>query len=63
MPPQTDSNAAWRMGGITAGAVEDYIYSLLPPRDEVLTEIEAEAPNEKFPSSDPPWAASCINWP
>ena len=31
------------MGGITVGAVEDYLYSLLPARDEVLTEIEAEA--------------------
>jgi predicted O-methyltransferase YrrM len=33
----------WRMGGITAPAVEDYIYSMLPPRDEVLTEMEAYA--------------------
>ena len=31
--------AAWRMGGITVEAVEDYIYSLLPPRDEVLAEM------------------------
>jgi len=31
------------MGGITVAVVEDYLYSLLPPRDEVLTEIEAEA--------------------
>jgi caffeoyl-CoA O-methyltransferase len=33
----------WRMGGITVPAVEDYIYSMLPPRDEVLTEMEAYA--------------------
>ncbi len=50
------------MGGITVGAVEDYLYSMLPPRDEVLTEIEAEAANETFPSSGPPWAASFISW-
>lgn len=31
------------MGGITADAVEDYLYSMLPPRDEVLAEMEAEA--------------------
>ena len=41
MPNQNDINAAWRMGGITVPAVEDYLYSLLPPRDEVLTEIDA----------------------
>jgi predicted O-methyltransferase YrrM len=33
----------WRMGGITVPEVEDYIYSMLPPRDEVLTEMEADA--------------------
>jgi len=33
----------WRMGGITVGAVEDYLYSMLPARDEVLAEMEAEA--------------------
>ena len=31
------------MGGITTADVEDYLYSMLPPRDEILTEIEAEA--------------------
>src|SRR5260370_26572713 len=41
------------MGGITVGAVEDYIYSLLPPRDEVLTEIEAEAAKRKIPIVGP----------
>ena len=41
------------MGGITAGAVEDYIYSLLPPRDEVLTEIEAQAAKRKIPIVGP----------
>ena len=41
------------MGGITAGAVEDYIYSLLPPRDQVLTEIEAEAAKRKIPIVGP----------
>jgi len=33
----------WRMGGITAPEVEDYLYAMLPPRDEVLAEMEADA--------------------
>src|SRR6202051_3788217 len=32
----------WRMGGITQPEVEDYLYETLPPRDEVLTEMEAD---------------------
>jgi predicted O-methyltransferase YrrM len=41
------------MGGITVGAVEDYVYSLLPARDEVLTEIETEAAKNKVPIVGP----------
>ena len=33
----------WRMGGITVPEVEDYLYDMLPPRDEVLTEMEEDA--------------------
>jgi caffeoyl-CoA O-methyltransferase len=41
----TDQNANpdWRMGGITVPEVEDYVYAMLPARDEVLTEMEADA--------------------
>ena len=53
MPNQNDVNARWRMGGITVAAVEDYIYSMLPPRDEVLTEIEAEAAKRDIPIVGP----------
>jgi predicted O-methyltransferase YrrM len=42
MPDQT-AKPDWRMGGITVPEVEDYVYAMLPPRDEVLTEMEAEA--------------------
>jgi predicted O-methyltransferase YrrM len=35
------------MGGITVREVEDYLYSMLPPRDEVLTEMEADASKNK----------------
>ena len=50
---QQNSNVYWRMGGITAGPVEDYLYSMLPPRDEVLTEIEAEAARREIPIVGP----------
>jgi predicted O-methyltransferase YrrM len=48
-----NDNAYWRMGGITVDAVEDYLYSMLPPRDEVLAEIEAEAATRKIPIVGP----------
>jgi caffeoyl-CoA O-methyltransferase len=48
-----DINATWRMGGITVPAVEDYLYSLLPPRDEVLSKIESEAAKRKIPIVGP----------
>jgi len=43
----------WRMGGITADAVEDYLYSVIPARDEVLTEMEAEAARNDVPIVGP----------
>jgi len=43
----------WRMAGITAGPVDDYLYSMLPPRDEVLTEMESEAAKRKIPIVGP----------
>jgi len=46
-------NAYWRMGGITVNAVEDYLYSMLPPRDEVLGEMEEEATRHKVPIVGP----------
>ena len=33
----------WRMGEFTAPEVEDDIYAMLPPRDAVLAEMEADA--------------------
>jgi caffeoyl-CoA O-methyltransferase len=50
---KNDTNASWRMGGITVPAVEDYLYSLLPPRDELLTEIEAQAAKRDIPIVGP----------
>src|SRR5260370_7347196 len=37
------ANVYWRMGGITVPEVEDYLYAMLPPRDEVLAEMEVYA--------------------
>jgi len=48
-----DNIASWRMGGITVGPVEDYLYSMLPPRDEVLAEMEAEAAQRDVPIVGP----------
>jgi caffeoyl-CoA O-methyltransferase len=46
-----DKNAAvpdWRMGGITVPEVEDYLYDMLPARDEVLTEMEDDAAKNDY---------------
>lgn len=43
----------WRMGGITVGDVEDYLYSMLPPRDQVLAEMEDEATKHNVPIIGP----------
>ncbi|MBI1740899.1 MAG: O-methyltransferase [Candidatus Koribacter versatilis] len=51
--PDQNANAYWRMGGITVGEVEDYLYSLLPPRDEVLAEMETEAAKNRIPIIGP----------
>jgi caffeoyl-CoA O-methyltransferase len=38
----------WRMGGITVPEVEDYIYAMLPPRDDVLAEMEEDATKNDY---------------
>ncbi|MBZ5657671.1 MAG: O-methyltransferase [Acidobacteriia bacterium] len=48
-----NAQADWRMGGITVPEVEDYLYAMLPPRDEVLTEMEAEAAKNDVPIVGP----------
>jgi caffeoyl-CoA O-methyltransferase len=51
--PNSVDVSYWRMGGITVTAVEDYLYNMLPPRDEVLAEMEAEAGKNKIPIVGP----------
>ena len=48
-----DTADYWRMGGVTVGPVEDYLYSSLPARDEVLAEMEREAEKDKIPIVGP----------
>jgi caffeoyl-CoA O-methyltransferase len=53
LPKPTNKKPHWQMPGITAEPVEDYLYSMLPPRDEVLVEMEAEADKRKIPIVGP----------
>ena len=51
--PKPPSRAHWMMSSIIQEPVEQYIYNLLPPRDEVLVEMEAEAARRKIPIVGP----------
>lgn len=51
--PATNNKPAWMMHGITAAPIEDYLYSLLPARDAVLAEMEAEAAKRDIPIVGP----------
>jgi predicted O-methyltransferase YrrM len=48
-----DGKPRWLMQGITAEAVDDYLYSVLPARDEVLSDMEAEAARRRIPIVGP----------
>jgi len=49
-----DSPASWRHYNFTtAGPVDDYLYSMLPKRDEVLAEMEDYATEHKIPIVGP----------
>ncbi len=45
--------AHWMMGGITTQPVEEYLYGLLPERDEILSAMEEEAARRKVPIVGP----------
>ena len=49
----TADKPRWMMHGITSEPVENYLYSLLPRRDPVLAEIEAEAAKRNIPIVGP----------
>src|SRR5437879_2740104 len=44
---------AWRHEDVTAPAVDDYLYSMLPRRDEVLSEMEDYATKHDVPIVGP----------
>jgi len=49
----SEDKPRWMMHGITTEPVERYLYSLLPARDEVLTQMEAEADKRDIPIVGP----------
>jgi predicted O-methyltransferase YrrM len=51
--PTKNDKPRWMMHGITSELVEQYLYSLLPPRDEVLAAMEAEADKRDIPIVGP----------
>jgi caffeoyl-CoA O-methyltransferase len=51
--PKTSDKPRWMMHGITSEPVENYLYSLLPPRDDVLTEMEDQAAKRNIPIVGP----------
>lgn len=53
MPDQDIAKPQWRHNGITADAVDDYLYSMLPARDATLTEMETEAAKREIPIVGP----------
>lgn len=53
-PGKKQSAASWRhYGYVTAPAVDDYLYSMLPKRDPVLAEMEEYATQHKVPIVGP----------
>lgn len=44
---------SWAMGGITEQKVEQYLYALLPQRDDVLREMEQQAKQRRIPIVGP----------
>lgn len=51
--PKDAAKPRWMMHGITSEPVENYLYSLLPARDEVLSEIEVAADKRDIPIVGP----------
>src|SRR6202166_5376628 len=52
--PKKESKPSWRHFSLTAaGPVDDYLYSMLPKRDEVLTEMEEYAGQHNTPIVGP----------
>ena len=53
MLQKTPTKPRWRHDDVTAPPVDDYLYSMLPPRDEVLNEMEDYATEHNVPIVGP----------
>jgi caffeoyl-CoA O-methyltransferase len=53
LPDRVENKPQWRQHGITADSVEEYLYSLIPPPDEVLKQMESEAVKRDIPIVGP----------
>jgi len=53
LPQKTPTKPKWRHEDVTAPAVDDYLYSMLPARDEVLAEMEDYATKHAVPIVGP----------
>ncbi|HYY70391.1 MAG TPA: O-methyltransferase [Terriglobales bacterium] len=51
--PKPPQRAYWMVSSITSEPVEQYIYEILPQRDEALAEMEDEAARRKIPIVGP----------
>ena len=63
--PKKASKPNWRHYNFTtAGPVDDYLYSMLPKRSDVLVEMEDFMPASTIsPLWGRRWRACCNNWP
>jgi caffeoyl-CoA O-methyltransferase len=53
LPDQVENKPQLRQYGITAEGIEEYLYSLIPARDEVLNQMESEAVERNIPIVGP----------
>jgi caffeoyl-CoA O-methyltransferase len=53
VPTHKPTKPGWRQGGVTEQPVDEYVYGMLPARDEVLAQMEDEADKRNIPIVGP----------
>jgi caffeoyl-CoA O-methyltransferase len=53
VPTHNPTKPRWREGGVTEEPVDEYLYGMLPARDEVLAQMEDEAGKRNIPIVGP----------
>jgi caffeoyl-CoA O-methyltransferase len=53
VPTHKPTKPGWRQGGVTEQPVDEYLYGMLPARDEVLAQMEDEADKRNIPIVGP----------